>query len=152
MLIPIYLPKISYNEDPSAWKTYYTAKELRHKQCRYMYNIDKNQWSYVYGLVKGDQILYVGLSNTPYARYKSHLRTKLEYDWEVELTLLGKGIREEMKIVEMQMIKKYKPPLNIDFIEKEDIIVNKVSDPEDDEKFDKWLKEFLDGLTNLMKE
>jgi predicted GIY-YIG superfamily endonuclease len=151
MLIPIYLPKVHYNDDPSAWKSYYTSKELRQKQCRSMYTVDKNKWSYVYGLVKNGEILYVGLSDTPYKRYKSHLRGKLEYDWEVELTLLGKGIREEMKIVERQMIKKYKPPLNIDYVEKKYIINDTVRDHYDDEEFDKWDKEFfLDSITNLM--
>ena len=111
-MIPIYMPKVSYLEDPVSWEKYYTDRAKRIKLYKKMYEVDKNEWSYVYGLVKNGEILYVGISKTPYKRYKDHLRKKLENDWNISLSLLGKGNKTEMLIVESKMIKKYKPPLN----------------------------------------
>lgn len=146
MLIPIYLPKVDYEDDPAAWKEYHRCTDLRRKQCKYMYEVDRNEWSYVYGLIKNKEILYVGLSDTPYKRYKTHLRETFKEQWDLEITLLGKGLRKEMKKVETQMIQKYKPKYNIKENKKETEKESKKYD--DDSEISNFIENLFSSLVD----
>jgi hypothetical protein len=87
-------------------------KEIRQKY-KHLYELDRNQYNYVYGLVEDGTILYIGVSKTPFKRYKNHIRYTFNNNWNIEPILLGKGLdRKEMLLVEGNLIKLYDPLYN----------------------------------------
>ena len=91
---------------------YYAHRSLNYKRYRHMIAVDNNEYTYVYGLVREGNIIYVGISDTPHKRYKHHLSTTIKGLSDVEMTLLGKGQRSDMLCVESNLIAKLNPPLN----------------------------------------
>ena len=116
MLIPIRWPEGNFNVDPEGWARMQADIQKRKKHYSKMYDIDRNEYTYVYGLVIDGEVAYIGISKTPFRRYMNHLNEKFDGGCEVYLTLLGKGSREEMLLVERKLIEKMRPDLNKQYV------------------------------------
>ena len=100
-----YIPlKFSHSDE------YYTQRQKNYEVYKLMVEVDKNPYTYVYGLVRDSDIIYIGVSDTPHKRCKHHIKHKQLT--EVTLTLLAKGNRSDMLTVESILINKHSPILN----------------------------------------